>query len=136
MVTATGPSTPAAPLWIWAARAPAAPKLSSVRVTQTRFAPTFTRTLAVPVAPPAPPGSLEPFSVALSAFRPYARCAFLAAVTHVLYAFRFAAVFRGFGNLMVQARCARVRLAAVDVGLPASVASLIAALAAAVHFVR
>ena len=136
MVMATGPSTPGRTLVDMAASAPAAPKLSSVRVTQTRFAPTFIAALAVPVALPAPPGSLEPFSVALSAFRPYARCAFLAAVTHVLYAFRFAAVLRGFGNLMLQARCARVRLAAVDVGLPASVASLMAALAAAVHFVR
>ncbi len=57
-------------------------------------------------------------------------------MTHVLNAFFFAAVLRGSGNCTLQAAFDRLLFAVVLVGLPASVASLVAAVAAVVHFVR
>ena len=51
----------------------------------------------------------------------------------MLYAFLFAAVLRGSGNWMLQAVFDRLLFAVALVGLPASVASLVAALAAVVH---
>ena len=71
-----------------------------------------------------------------AAFSPYALCALFDAVTQALNAFFFAAVLRGSGNSMLQAAFDRFLFAVALVGLPASVASLVAAVAASVHLVR
>jgi hypothetical protein len=61
------------------------------------------------------------------------RCDAPTALTHDENARRLAAVLRGVGNRLPHAALDRLRLAVALVGLPASVAAFVAAVAAATH---
>src|SRR5206468_2571306 len=129
--TAIPPSTPGGPLWMCASSG-VPEKFFRVRVTHTRCLPWFSRTLAVPDASPADGTSLAPFSVARRGRPAKDRWAAFDAFTHALKAFRFVPEACD-GYCLPQALRDRFVFADVRVGLPASVASLIAAVAAFVQ---